>query len=124
MQKLRINMEQNTSSKLDTSTEPTSNTPLVASRPTESELDLELADLVHWQRFAIHLPYITAADIEEIKLNNSPISCKSSKMQLAVIARDVTTGCCGCQQKYIDFYGNRVATKIKSLIACIYTVLF
>ena len=64
MQKLSINM---TSSKLDTSSEPTSNTPSVASRPTESDLDLELADIVHWQRFATHLPDITRTDIEEIE---------------------------------------------------------
>ena len=74
MQKLRINMEQNTSSKLDTSTEPTSNTPSVASRPTESELDLELADLVHWQRFATHLPDIRRTDIEEIEKNRLDIA--------------------------------------------------
>ena len=43
----------------------------VASRPTESELDLELAELVNWQRFATHLPNLTAADIEQIKLDNN-----------------------------------------------------
>ena len=62
-------MEQNTSSKLDTSPEPTSNTPSVASRPTERELDLELAELVYWQRFATHLPDITRPDIEAIEIN-------------------------------------------------------
>ena len=45
--------------------------PLVASRPTESELDLELAELVNWQRFATHLPDLTAGDIEQIKLDNN-----------------------------------------------------
>ena len=48
-----------------------SDTPLVASRPTESELDLELAELVNWQRFATHLPDLTAGDIEQIKLDNN-----------------------------------------------------
>ena len=67
-------MEQNTSSKLDTSSEPTSNTPSVASRPTESELDLELADLVHWQRFATHLPDITRTDIDMIKKNRLDVA--------------------------------------------------
>ena len=33
--------------------------PSVASRPTESELDLQLAELVNWQRFATHLPDLT-----------------------------------------------------------------
>ena len=48
-----------------------SDSPSVASRPTESELDLELAELVNWQRFATHLPDLTAADIEQIKLDNN-----------------------------------------------------
>ena len=74
-------MEQNTSSKLDTSSEPTSNTPSVASRPTESDLDLELVELVHWQRFATHLPNLTRADIEEIKVNN-PQNVKQQKLDL------------------------------------------
>ena len=43
----------------------------VTSRPTESELDLELAELVNWQRFATHLPDLTAGDIEQIKLDNN-----------------------------------------------------
>ena len=67
-------MEQNTSSKLDTSPEPTSNTPSVASRATESELDLELADLVHWQRFATHLPDITRTDIDVIEKNRLDVA--------------------------------------------------
>ena len=45
--------------------------PSVTSRPTESELDVELAELVNWQRFAIHLPDLTAEDIEQIKLDNN-----------------------------------------------------
>ena len=48
-----------------------SDSPSVASRPTESELDLELAELVNWQRFATHLPDLTAGDIEQIKLDNN-----------------------------------------------------
>ena len=49
-----------------------SDSPLVISRPTESELDLELAELVNWQKFvATHLPDLTAADIEQIKLDNN-----------------------------------------------------
>ena len=48
-----------------------SHSPSVASRPTESELDLELAELVNWQRFATHLPDLTAGDIEQIKLDNN-----------------------------------------------------
>ena len=48
-----------------------SDSPSVTSRPTESELDLELAELVNWQRFATHLPDLTAGDIEQIKLDNN-----------------------------------------------------
>ena len=48
-----------------------SDSPLLTSRPTESELDLELAELVNWQRFATHLPDLTAGDIEQIKLDNN-----------------------------------------------------
>ena len=44
-----------------------SDSPSVASRPTESELDLELAELVNWQRFATHLPDLTRGDIEQIE---------------------------------------------------------
>ena len=51
-----------------------SDTPSVASRPTESKLDLELADLVNWQKFAIHLPDITRGDIEEIEKNRNDIA--------------------------------------------------
>ena len=71
-----------TSSKSDTSSElePTSDTPSVASRPTESELDLELVELVKWQRFATHLPNLTRADIEEIEKNRSDI--KDQKLEL------------------------------------------
>ena len=53
----------------------------VASRPTERELDLELAELVHWQRFATHLPDITRTDIEEIKINN-PLNVKHQKLDI------------------------------------------
>ena len=71
-----------TSSESDTSTspEPSSNTPSVASRPTECELDLELAELVNWQRFATHLPNLTRADIEEIEKNRSDV--KNQKLEL------------------------------------------
>ena len=73
----------NMSSELDTSTspEPSSDTPSVASRPTERELDLELVELVHWQKFATHLPDITRTDIEEIKVNN-PQNVKQQKLDL------------------------------------------
>ena len=49
----------------------TPESPSVTSRPTESELYLELAEKVNWQRFATHLPDLTAADIEQIKLDNN-----------------------------------------------------
>ena len=42
----------------------------VASRPTESELDLELAELTNWQVFATHLPGVTRGDIEQIREDN------------------------------------------------------
>ena len=45
----------------------------VTSRPTESELDVELAELVNWQRFATHLPDLTRGDIEEIELDNRDV---------------------------------------------------
>ena len=45
----------------------------VASRPTESELDLELAELVNWQRFATHLPDLTRGDIEQIEQDNHDV---------------------------------------------------
>ena len=51
-----------------------SNSPSVASRPTESELDLELAELVHWQRFATHLPDLTSGDIQQIEQDNHDTS--------------------------------------------------
>ena len=75
--------ESDTSSELDTSvsSEPSSNTPSVVSRPTERELDLELVELVHWQRFATQLPNLTTADIEEIKVNN-PQNVKQQKLDL------------------------------------------
>ena len=44
-----------------------------ASRPTESELDLELAELVNWQRFATHLPHLTRGDIEQIEQDNRDV---------------------------------------------------
>ena len=47
--------------------------PLVAIRPTESELDLELAELVNWQRFATHLRNLTSGDIEQIKQDNRDV---------------------------------------------------
>ena len=47
-----------------------SDSPSVASRLTESELDLELAELVNWQRFATHLPDLTRGDIEQIEQDN------------------------------------------------------
>ena len=53
----------------------------VASRPTECELDLQLADLVNWQSFATHLPDLTRPDIEEIKINN-PLNVKHQKLDL------------------------------------------
>ena len=57
-----------------------SDTPSVASRPTECELDLELVELVHWQRFATHLPDLTRADIEEIEKNRYDV--KDQKLEL------------------------------------------
>ena len=45
----------------------------VASRPTESKLDLELTELVNWQRFATHLPDLTRGDMEEIELDNRDV---------------------------------------------------
>ena len=74
--------DSDTSSESDTSTspEPSSSTPSVASRPTESELDLELVELVNWQRFATHLPNLTRADIEEIQKNRNDI--KDQKLEL------------------------------------------
>ena len=45
----------------------------VARRPAESELDLELADLVNWQRFATHLPALTRGDIEQIEQENRDV---------------------------------------------------
>ena len=50
-----------------------SGSPSVSSRPTESELDEELADLVNWQRFAIHLPDLTRGDIEQIEQDNRDV---------------------------------------------------
>ena len=47
--------------------------PVVTSRPTERELDLELAELVNWQRFATHLPNLTRGDIEQIKQDNRDV---------------------------------------------------
>ena len=45
----------------------------VTSLPTESELDLELAELVNWQRFATHLPDLTRGDIEQIEQDNHDV---------------------------------------------------
>ena len=50
-----------------------SDSPSVASRPTESELDLELAELVNWQRFATHLRDLTRGDIEQIEQDNRDV---------------------------------------------------
>ena len=50
-----------------------SESPSVASRPTESELDLQLAELVNWQRFATHLPDLTRGDIEQIEQDNRDV---------------------------------------------------
>ena len=47
--------------------------PLVPSRPTESELDLELSELVNWARFATHLGNLTSGDIEQIKQDNRDV---------------------------------------------------
>ena len=44
-----------------------------ASRPTENELDFELAELVNWQRFATHLPDLTRGDIDQIEQNNRDV---------------------------------------------------
>ena len=45
----------------------------VASRPTESELDFELTELVNWQRFATHLQELTRGDIEQIEQDNRDV---------------------------------------------------
>ena len=45
----------------------------VSSRPTESELDLQLAELINWQRFATHLPDLTRGDIEQIEQDNRDV---------------------------------------------------
>ena len=66
-----------------------SDSPSVASRPTESELDLELAELVNWQRFATHLPDLTRGDIEQIEQDN----------------RDV-------QRQKLELYGRNMVTKM------------
>ena len=50
-----------------------SDSPSVSSRPTESELDLELVELVNWQRFATHLPDFTRGDIEQIGQDNRDV---------------------------------------------------
>ena len=50
-----------------------SDSPSIPSRPTESELDLELAELVNWQRFATHLPNLTRGDIEQIEQDNRDV---------------------------------------------------
>ena len=52
----------------------------VTSRPTESELDLELAELVNWQRFATHLPDFTRGDIEQIEQDNRDV--QQQKLEL------------------------------------------
>ena len=44
-----------------------------SSRPTESELDLELAELVNWQRFATHLPDLTRGDIKQLEQDNRDV---------------------------------------------------
>ena len=45
----------------------------VTRRPIESELDLELTELVNWQRFATHLPDIKREDIEQIEQDNRDV---------------------------------------------------
>ena len=50
------------------------NTPSVTSKPTVSELDLKLADLVEWQIFATHLPNITNTDIRQIEHDNRKLA--------------------------------------------------
>ena len=45
----------------------------VTSLPTESELDLELAEFVNWQRFAAHLPDLTRGDIEQIEQDDHDV---------------------------------------------------
>ena len=57
-----------------------SDSPSVASRPTESELDLKLAELVNWQIFATHLPDLTRGDIEQIKQDNRDV--RRQKLEL------------------------------------------
>ena len=52
----------------------------VSSRPTESELDLKLAELVNWQRFATHLPDLTRGDIEQIEQDNRDV--QKQKLEL------------------------------------------
>ena len=57
-----------------------SDSPSVASTPSESELDLELAELVNWQRFATHLPDLTRGDIEQIEQDKRDI--QQQKLEL------------------------------------------
>ena len=45
----------------------------VTNRPTESELDEELAELGNWQRFATHLPDLTRGEII-VMFNNRNLS--------------------------------------------------
>ena len=52
----------------------------VSSRPTESELDVELAELVNWQRFATHLSNVTRGDIEQIEQNKRDV--QQQKLEL------------------------------------------
>ena len=40
------------------------------SKPTVKELDQYLRDLVHWERFALHLPGIDQTDTDTIKENS------------------------------------------------------
>ena len=51
-----------------------------SSRPTESELDLKLAELVNWQIFATHLPDLTRGDIEQIEQDNRAV--RRQKLEL------------------------------------------
>ena len=57
-----------------------SDSPSVASRPTESEQDLKLAELVNWQIFATHLPDLTRGDIEQIEQDNRDV--RRQKLEL------------------------------------------
>ena len=52
----------------------------LSSRPTDSELDVELAELVNWQRFATHLTDLTRGDIEQIEQDKRDV--QQQKLEL------------------------------------------